>query len=180
MVEQPVPEQPSSAHPVPTEFTPDQLAYIDELAATITATGVPRMASRVYAAILISEQGSMTAADLVSALQISPAAVSSAVRWLSQIAMISRRALPGTRREQYVVDNESLIRLLAQDTSALRSWITGFSRGVSVVEPNGPAAQRLGELQEFFEFLLAEMDGIMQRWYAQRGQSSPSRSARKR
>ena len=159
------------------QFTREQLAYVEDLAATITASGVQRMPSRVYAAILVSEQGSMTAAELAAALQISPAAVSSAVRWLAQIGMISRRTVPGTRREQYVVDSDSLIRLLAQDTNSLHAWIVGFGRGLAVVEPGGEAARRLTDLQEFFAFLLEEMDGVMQRWYARRGQATPRPSA---
>lgn len=170
---------------VPEGFTAEQLAYVEELAATITASGIQRMPSRVYAAILVSEGGSMTAADLAATLQVSPAAVSTAVRWLTQVGMVSRRSVPGSRREQYVVDSDSLIRLIAHDTNALQSWVVGFGRGLAVVEPGGSAARRLTELQEFFDFLLEEMDGVMHRWYARRRrddvpQPSPSRSARKR
>ena len=148
------------------EFTPAQLAYIEELAATITASGIQRMPSRVYAAILVSEAGCMTAAQIAQTLQVSAAAVSTAVRWLSQVGMITRRTVPGSRREHYVVDSDSLIRLIAHDSKALSSWASGFARGQQVVAPSGAAAKRLAELEEFFEFLLQEMAGVMQRWYA--------------
>ncbi|WP_109473318.1 GbsR/MarR family transcriptional regulator [Ornithinimicrobium cavernae] len=164
----------------PDGFSEAQLAYVEDLAATITASGVQRMPSRVYAAILVSEQGSMTAAQLAATLQVSPAAVSTAVRWLTQVGMVSRRSTPGSRREQYVVDSDSLIRLIAHDTSALNSWTSGFARGLEVVEPGSSAAHRLAELREFFTFLVEEMDGVMQRWQERKNQSSPSRSARKR
>jgi len=174
---------------VPEGFTTEQLAYVEDLAATITSSGVQRMPSRIYAAILVSEEGSMTAAELAATLRISPAAVSTAVRWLTQIGMVSRRSVPGSRREQYVVDSDSLIRLIAHDTRALQSWVVGFGRGLGVVEPDGAAARRLTELQEFFGFLLEEMDGVMERWWARKrqqgaatptGQPSPSRAARNR
>ncbi|USQ79441.1 hypothetical protein NF556_17835 [Ornithinimicrobium faecis] len=168
------------------DLTEAQRAYIEELAAVMTASGMPRMASRVYAAILVHERGSMTSAEVAATLQVSAAAVSTAVQWLTQVSMITRRTVPGSRRESYVVDSESLIRLVTHDTNALTAWVSGFARGRDVVEPGGAAADRLAELEEFFSFLIGEMDGIMARWQerqAQAGQepqSSPSRSARKR
>lgn len=161
-------------------FTEAQRAYIEDLAAVMTASGVPRMASRVYAAILVHERGSMTSAELAATLQVSAAAVSTAVGWLSQVSMITRRTVPGSRREHYYVDSESLIRLVTHDTNALTSWVTGFARGREVVEPGSAPAHRLAELEEFFVFLIGEMDGIMARWQEHVAQSRPNLSARKR
>lgn len=169
------------AEPVASEtLTADERAYIEELASVMTASGMPRMASRVYAAILVHERGSMTAAELAATLQVSPAAVSTAVGWLTRVSMVTRRTVPGSRREHYVVDSDSLIRLITHDTNALTSWVSGFARGREVVEPGGAAAERLSELEEFFQFLIEEMDGVMQRWQEHVAQSRPSRSARKR
>lgn len=165
---------------VSDEFTDEQRAYIEELAAVMTPSGMPRMAARVFAALLVHERGSMTSAQLAATLQVSAAAVSTAVRWLSQVSMITRRTVPGSRREHYQVDSDSLIRLITQDTNALTSWVSGFARGREVVEPGSAAAERLAELEEFFVFLIDEMDGVMQRWQQHLDQSRPSRSARKR
>lgn len=165
---------------VHADLTEAQCAYVEDLAAVMTASGMPRMASRVYAAILVHERGSMTSAELAATLQVSAAAVSMAVRWLTQVSMVTRRTVPGSRREHYAVDGESLIRLVAHDTNALTSWVSGFERGRAVVDPDGAAAERMAELQDFFQFLLDEMDGLMQRWHERRAQPSPSRSARNR
>lgn len=164
----------------PPPLTADQRAYVEELAAVMTASGMPRMASRVYAAILVHERGSMTSAEVAQTLQVSPAAVSTAVRWLTQVSMVTRRTVPGSRRESYRVDSDSLIRLITHDTNALTSWVTGFARGREVVAPDSAAARRLAELEEFFQFLIEEMDGVMERWEEHLAQSRPSRSARKR
>lgn len=157
--------------PAAEEFTPAQLAYIEDLAAIITASGIQRMPSRVYAAILVSERGSMTSAQLAATLQVSAAAVSTAVRWLTQVGMVTRRTSPGSRREHYVVDSDSLIRLITHDSNALGAWTTGFARGQEVVEPDSAAANRLAELEAFFAFLIQEMDGVMERWYARQGRA---------
>lgn len=162
------------------ELTDETRTYIEELAAVMTTSGMPRMASRVFAAILVHERGSMTSAELAATLQVSAAAISTAVRWLSQVSMITRRTVPGSRREHYQVDSHSLIRLVTHDSNALTAWVRGFARGREVVQPGGAAAQRLTELEDFFTFLIAELDGVMLRWEEHQAQSRPSRSARKR
>lgn len=161
-------------------FSATERAFVEDLAAIMVGSGLQRMPSRVYACLLTSEQGAMTAAELAQTLAVSPAAVSTAVRWLSQIGMISRRPVPGSRREQYVVDSDSLPRLIANDTRAIAAWRAGMETGLSVFSPGGAAAGRLAELADFFEFLEGEMAGVMTRWQARRAQPSPSRSARKR
>ena len=45
--------------------------------------GFPRMSARVFAAILISADGRLNAAELANVLGVSPAAISGAVRHLT-------------------------------------------------------------------------------------------------
>ena len=74
--------------------------FVERLAAEMTEAGMQRMASRVFAALLASETASMTSAELAEQLQISPAAVSGAIRYLNQVSMVSRERDPCTRRER--------------------------------------------------------------------------------
>ena len=45
-----------------------------------------RMPARVFAALLASDDGALTSAELGEQLQVSPAAVSGAVRYLAQVS----------------------------------------------------------------------------------------------
>ena len=63
--------------------------------------GVPRMPARVFAALLATDSGRLTAAELAEQLQISPAAVSGAVRYLIRSASSAASASPGSRRDVY-------------------------------------------------------------------------------
>ena len=54
--------------------------FVERFAAAMVASGMPRMASRVFALLLSREDGSATSAELAAALQASPAAISGAVR----------------------------------------------------------------------------------------------------
>src|SRR3954453_14918792 len=64
---------------------------------------VPTMSARVMGAMLVSPDGTRTAAELADLLKISQPAVSGAVRQLLQVAFISRVRLPGSAKAHYRV-----------------------------------------------------------------------------
>lgn len=80
--------------------------FVERFAAQLTEAGMQRMAARVFAQLLASDGGAMTSAELSEALRISPAAVSGAVAYLTQVTMVSREREPGSRRDRYVLHNE--------------------------------------------------------------------------
>ena len=54
-------------------------AYIERFAAVLVAAGFPPMPARVFVALLVTDSGRLSAAELAAMLRISPAAVSGAV-----------------------------------------------------------------------------------------------------
>src|SRR5215469_10353444 len=80
--------------------------FVEKFAAVLTETGFPRMPARLFAALLASDSGTMTAPELAGLLQISPAAISGAVRYLTQVNLVSREHEPGSRRERYRVHSD--------------------------------------------------------------------------
>ena len=72
----------------------------------------------------------MTAAELTEALDVSPAAVSGAVRYLTQTYLIGKEREPGSRRDVYVVQadawHDAMLtrdRVLAQIETSLRAGV---------------------------------------------------------
>ena len=55
-------------------------ASSSDFAFLLTESGVPRMPARVFASVLAEDAGALTAAELAERLQVSPAAISGAVR----------------------------------------------------------------------------------------------------
>ena len=64
--------------------------FVERFAAVLTDTGLPRMPARLFAALLASDSGTMTAPELGGLLRISPGAISGAVRYLTQVNLVSR------------------------------------------------------------------------------------------
>ncbi|MCX5391645.1 GbsR/MarR family transcriptional regulator [Streptomyces sp. NBC_00094] len=140
--------------------------FVERFAAEMTEAGMQRMASRVFAALLASETASMTSAELAEQLRISPAAVSGAIRYLSQVSMVSRERDPGTRRDRYVLHNELWYETFTQRDQVLTRWERVLRDGVEMLGPDTAAGRRTADTADFFAFLQTEMLGIMDRWRA--------------
>src|SRR5690606_26239492 len=83
------------------EYGPETAAFVERFASDMTEAGMQRMAARVFACLMTAPGAVLSAAELAERLRVSPAAVSGAVRYLSQIHLVSRERQPGSRRELY-------------------------------------------------------------------------------
>lgn len=140
-------------------------AYVERLGATLTDAGMPRLASRVFAQLLADDDGRMTAAELTDALEVSAAAVSGAVGYLTQTLMIGKERERGSRRDVYVVQadawHEAMLRrdrVLTQIEAGLRLGIPAVGGGAT------PAGRRLQLSVEFLRFVSSRMADMEQAW----------------
>ncbi|WP_442812897.1 GbsR/MarR family transcriptional regulator [Streptomyces sp. NBC_01800] len=138
--------------------------FVERFAADMTEAGMQRMASRVFAALLADDDGSMTSAELSEQLQISPAAVSGAINYLTQVSMVGRERDPGSRRDRYRLHNEIWYATFASRDRVLTRWEHTLREGARTLGQDTPAGARLTETAEFFEFLQTELIGLMDRW----------------
>lgn len=139
-----------------------------ELMATqFVQAGWPRMAARVYAAILLSPQGALTAAEIVERLSVSPAAVSKAIKFLSQLHLVHRGYEPDSRRDLYFLGRNLSGELIEFHIRWLRSFADTLSEAVDAVGgEQGGAGTRLAEARDFARFAESEMLGLDERWHA--------------
>lgn len=138
--------------------------FVESFAAQLVEAGMQRMPARVFAALLASDSGTLTSAELGEQLQVSPAAVSGAVRYLAQQHMVSREREPGSRRERYRVHSDQWYELLTNREAVLKRWEHALREGVDSLGAGSPAGRRLSETLAFFEFLDGEIASMMDRW----------------
>ncbi|CAM5248445.1 GbsR/MarR family transcriptional regulator [Streptomyces avidinii] len=142
--------------------------FVERFAAQLTDAGMQRMAARVFAQLLASDGAAMTSAELGEALQISPAAVSGAVSYLTQVNMVSREREPGSRRDRYVLHNELWYETFTRRDQVLTLWGKTLREGAATLGTDSPAGARVAETAAFFEFMQGEMLGLMDRWRTHR------------
>jgi predicted transcriptional regulator len=142
--------------------------FVETFASAFVDAGVPRMPTRVFASILASDAGRLTAAELAERLQVSPAGISGAVRYLAQVGLIVRERDPGSRRDVYAVGDDGWYEAIVRRERLLDAWARAVREGVQALGPETPAGARLAETLAFFEFLKAEMPALLERWRASR------------
>jgi DNA-binding transcriptional regulator GbsR (MarR family) len=138
--------------------------FIERFAADMVEAGMQRMPARIFGALLSSETGRLTAAELSDILQVSPAAISGAVRYLTQVHMIRRERQPGSRRDQFVVDSDIWYETLLDRDVIVGRWRQSVREGVEAVGPDTPAGERLAMTLAFFDFIGEEMTDFRARW----------------
>lgn len=142
--------------------------FIERFADLLVTGGVARMPARVFAALMVSAEGSLTAADLSERLRVSPAAVSGAVRYLTGVRMIERRRPLGARRDEYWLHDDHWYEMVLQRDSLLQAWSAQMKDGVAVVGADTAAGRRMAVTAAFFDFLFDEMQALMERWRVRR------------
>ncbi|GHJ30200.1 MULTISPECIES: GbsR/MarR family transcriptional regulator [Streptomyces] len=150
--------------------------FVERFAADLTEAGMQRMAARVFAALLVSDSGALSSAELAERLRISPAAVSGAIRYLSQVDMVVREREPGSRRDRYRLFNEVWYETLTRRDQVLSRWESTMRDGAKVLGPGTPAGQRITETADFFEWVQQELPRMLERWRHQQAERRAAES----
>jgi MarR family len=147
--------------------------FVERFASTLAGAGLPRLAARVFATLLVSASGRMTAAELAQRLHASTGGISGAVRYLVQVRLIRIERDPGTRRHVYAVDG-SWYEATVTGNPFLERGEADLREGIAILG-DSPAADRLTETLELVQFLREETRAMMQRWQERRA-VAPSRT----
>lgn len=152
--------------------------FIEQFASSMVQAGMPRMPARVFVALLVSDSGRLTAAELAAQLQVSPAAVSGAVRYLAQVNLIVRGREPGSRRDHFEVHGDTWQEAILNRDRTLARWIVDLHAGIAAVGARTPAGRRITETVDFLEFVDAETEALMERWRSHRAAAGAKPAAR--
>jgi predicted transcriptional regulator len=144
--------------------------FIERFASVLVEAGVPPMPARVFSALLVTDAGRLTAAELTELLGASAAAISGAVRYLEQVGMISRQREPGSRRDVYLLRNDLWYEISLGRDQVLAHWANAARDGAEILGPDTPAGQRLADSHDFFVFLRQELPALLERWRAHKAQ----------
>ncbi|MFH8985971.1 GbsR/MarR family transcriptional regulator [Streptomyces varsoviensis] len=142
--------------------------FVERFAGELAEAGMQRMAARVFVALLASDTAALTSAEIAEQLKISPAAVSGAVRYLTNTGMISREREPGSRRDRYRLHEVLWYEIFTRRDQLFLRWGKLLGEGAQTLGPDTPAGERLAETVEFFHFLHDELLGMLGRWRAHR------------
>ncbi|MEV0616447.1 helix-turn-helix domain-containing protein [Nonomuraea sp. NPDC050404] len=124
--------------------------------------GMAPMTARVFAALFLSEGGSLTATELVRHLHVSPATISNAARWLEQRGMIASER--EARRVRYLVDVDVWYRAWSASAASIAAWADTARHGVGIFGADTPTGDRLRTTGQFFALLGRDMGQAAEHW----------------
>ncbi|MEU1208265.1 MarR family transcriptional regulator [Nocardia sp. NPDC005825] len=136
----------------------------DRFALLFAQFGMPRMAAAVLARLYAADSGSLTAAELVAQLRVSPATVSAAVGRLEERALIRRDRDPGTRRDRYVIDESAWYRATLAGALVNERLAAQARHGADALGVATPAGLRLLGMGDYLERVGLDMVRSAERW----------------
>src|SRR5690349_10276726 len=114
--------------------------FVERFGSALTAAGMQRLPSRVFAVLLADPDGRMTAAEIGEALSVSAGSVSGAVRSLQQMRMIHREREPGSRRDVFVVADDAWHDVMINSSATYDPLTQALREGVEQVGGQGTTA----------------------------------------
>ncbi|WP_406047510.1 MarR family transcriptional regulator [Kribbella sp. NBC_00889] len=133
--------------------------FVERFATMMVEGGLPRMASRVLARLYTADSRSLTAADLVRELRVSPASISTAVGYLEQVGMVHREPDPERRLQHYVIADDVWLQAWKVSARTNLNWAETATEGAALLGPDSPAGERLTHMADFFRRLGEDMSG---------------------
>ncbi len=137
---------------------------VEQLGAALAEAGLPSLPSRIFAALLVDDDGRMTSAELTEVLGVSAASVSGGVKYLTHLQMVRRERERGSRREVYVVDDDAWHGLMMRRDHLYAPILRALQGAIDERDRDAPAYRRLTLTAEFLRFVDAEMAGLTERW----------------
>ncbi|MFE3258112.1 GbsR/MarR family transcriptional regulator [Nocardia sp. NPDC059091] len=126
--------------------------------------GMPRMQARVLTCLHLTDSGSLTAAELVHRLGVSPASISTAVCALEKRDLI-RRERDSPRRDRYYIDDHTWYRTTLNLARASDEKVKAARLGAEILGATTPAGLRLTEIGRYLDYLGREMVQAVERWH---------------
>lgn len=143
--------------------------FVHDLSDLMVAAGTQRMAARVFAVLIASDEGRLTAGEIAEQLRASPAAVSGAVRYLEQASLVRRTRPMGSRRDVIALMDDLWYEAFVDRTPLLLAWGALMAQGAHALGEDTPAGRRLSLSADFFAFMARRFPDLLEEWRAERG-----------
>ncbi|HEX7003752.1 MAG TPA: MarR family transcriptional regulator [Trueperaceae bacterium] len=158
----------SSSSPSPPR-SEKKAQFIEEMGQLLASFGIPHMAGRILAALLVATPAEQSAEQLAETLQASRGSISTMTRLLEAPGIIERVRKPGDRRTYYRNTPDGWHRAMEREAASMSTLRALAEKGLALMEGESAAARRgIEESVEFFRFWEREMDAVLDRWLASR------------
>jgi DNA-binding transcriptional regulator GbsR (MarR family) len=147
----------------------DLFRAVERFGQALEGSGMARMPARVFAYVLAEDSDRYTAAQLAEGLQVSPAAISGAVRYLVDTGLLIRERAPGRKGDIFrVLDGDIWTTITTARKPMIDNFIAAVDDAIALVGADTPGGGRLVETADFLRFTRADLDDLPRRWASYR------------
>jgi DNA-binding transcriptional regulator GbsR (MarR family) len=107
--------------------------------------------------------------ELADRLHASSGAVSGAIRILISVGLAERVPAPASRRDHYRLRDDAWAVFYTNQNEVIAAMRKAADAGIAATKPKSQARQRLTRMRDFYDFLLAELPALLDRWHRQQG-----------
>lgn len=146
---------------------PDEIReWVEKLAAQLEKDGLPRMAGRIFAWLLVCDPSEQSMDELATALQGSKASMSTMTRLLEGAALVERIRRPGERSDVFRLPEGRWSSFWEAQLERLRTITQTLERGAALLSHRAPSSRRriVGVLAQY-RFLERELPHLFARWH---------------
>lgn len=141
------------------------MAYIEEVGQALGSFGLPKMAARVYGALLVADPPEMSADELASVLKASRGSISTSTRMLELMGIVERLSKPGERRDYFRNKPGAWAASMQMRMNAMSLFLKLAEKGLEVVDSDDPEVlEGLRDMKAFFSFMVTEFPRLLEKW----------------
>ncbi|MCA9839694.1 MAG: MarR family transcriptional regulator [Trueperaceae bacterium] len=131
--------------------------------------GLPRMAGRVFGALLVADPAEQTAEDLAATLQASRGGISGATTLLETMGLIDRIRKPGDRKDYFRNKPNAWYEAMKKEIMMMSYLRQLADKGLELVQgANEEVTRGLTEMRDMISFFEREMPPLFTRWEEER------------
>lgn len=138
--------------------------WVEQLSILLERDGLPRMAGRIFAWLLVCAPPEQSMEDLAAAVQGSKASMSTMTRLLAQAGLVEKVRSPGARRDAFRIRPGQWQQLWRARMQLLEEAASLTGRGLALLDGRPPALRaRLEELHDQYRFIGRHLPALLAR-----------------
>lgn len=143
--------------------------FVDRMARILASEGLPPVAGRMWAWLLVCDPPEQTAAELAEAIGASRGSISGMARLLEPSGLIHRTSRRGDRRERYSAAPDAMIRVLEARDRHLRPALSVLDEALGDLSTRDDGSlQRLRDARDLYAFMSREFPALIEKYRTER------------
>lgn len=162
----------------PKDVDRERSEFTESMGQMLASFGLPPMASRIFAALLVSSPAEQSASDLAERLHASRGSISTMTRMLEAPGLIERVRKRGDRKTYYRVTPDGWYRAMQREADSMGAIRALAEIGERLMRSEPPGARRgIEDTVTFLRFWEREIGHVLSRWREHKAAQSTEESA---